>query len=209
MRVLAAGGLVGPVILALITILCAAQQPHYSHIHNLISELGVAGTPWAILMNYGGFVPAGLLLVGFGVSLRDGVPRGRTSNVGTLLILFFGFGIALSGLFSCDVGCPQFGGSLENLIHDRLAPVTFASGGIGVILLGWRFRGIPSLRRLWVYSVASGILGLSFLVAVASSLESRELTGLWQRLLLAVLFIWCAVVGYWFARGSGSRAPLA
>ncbi len=195
MQALTLGGLAGPVLFASITILCAALRPDYSHIHHFISELGATDTSHAWLMNYAGFVPAGVLLVGFGASIKASVPRHRLATIGAFLISLFGGGIALSGLFSCDIGCPQAGGSIQNLIHDRLAPLTFVSGSLGAVCLGLRFRSLRPLRLLWAYSLVSGFLGLVFLAAVASTLESREFTGLWQRLLLAVLFGWCAVVG--------------
>jgi hypothetical protein len=33
------------------------------------------------------------------------------------------------------------------------------------------------------------------MIALVASLDGRELTGLWQRLLLAVLFVWSTSVG--------------
>jgi hypothetical membrane protein len=195
-RILTLGGLAGGVLFASIAILCAALRPDYSHIHHFISELGATGTRHAWLMNYVGFVPAGLLLAGFGASLRESVAQHRLATIGALLVGLFGGGVALSGLFSCDVGCPQVGGSTQNFIHDKLGPLTFVSGSLGAISLGIRFRSLPRLRSLWAYSIASGLLGLCLLGAVASTLESREFSGLWQRLLLAVLFGWCAIVGF-------------
>lgn len=195
MRILALGGLAGPALFASIAILVAALRTDYSHVHDFISELGATSTPHAWLMNYAGFAPAGLLLAGFGASIKASLPRQPAATLGALLIGLFGTGVALSGFFSCDIGCPQQGGTIQNLIHDRLAPLTFLSGSLGAISLGLGFRSLPSLRPLWIYSIASGLAGLVLLAAVASTLETRELTGLWQRLLLAVLFGWCAVVG--------------
>ena len=194
MRILTLGGLAGPVLFASITILCAGLRPDYSHVHDFISELGATNTSHAWLMNYGGFVPAGLLLAGLGASIRASLPKQRGTTIGALLIAVFGAGVALSGVFSCDVGCPQDGGSIQNLIHDRLAPFTFLSGSLGAVGLGLGFRSLPPLRSIWIYSIASGVAGLGLLAAIASTLETRELTGLWQRLLLAVLFAWCTVV---------------
>ena len=122
MRILALGGLAGPVWFAAVVALCAALRPDYRHAHQFISELGAAGSPHAWLMNYAGFLPVGLLL------------------------------------------------------------------GIG-------FRSLPRLRPLSTGSIASGVLGFCFLAALASTLETRVFTGLWQRLLVSVLFAWTAVVG--------------
>jgi hypothetical protein len=160
-------------------------------------------------MNYAGFVPAGVLLGAFGVSIKASVARHRLATIGAFLISLFGGGIALSGLFSCDTGCPQAGGSIENLIHNGLAPLTFLSGSLGAVCLGLHFRRLRSLRPLWAYSIVSGLLGLGFLVTVASTLESREFTGLWQRLLLAVLFGWCAVVALRLSLRAAGESPAA
>jgi hypothetical protein len=103
--------------------------------------------------------------------------------------------VAASGIFSCDPGCPQTGGTIENLIHNAIGPITFLCLSVGAGILGLRFRHDLAWRGLWVYSLLTAILGLCFLAALAGSLDARELTGLWQRLLLAVLFLWCAVVG--------------
>jgi hypothetical membrane protein len=194
MQVLMLCGVAAPVLFGIVTIVCAALRPDYSHIHHFISELGATGTSHAWLMNYVGFVPSGIMLAVFGASTAGRLPRHGFARLASGLIILFGAGVALSGLFSCDIGCPQTGGSVENAIHDRLAPLTFLAGSLGAASMGVIFRRLPQLRPLWVYSVVSGALGLGLLAAVASTLETRELTGLWQRLLLAVLLGWCAVV---------------
>jgi hypothetical protein len=107
-------------------------------------------------------------------------------------------------VISCDPGCPQRGGSTESLIHDRMAPVIFLAVISGAAMLGTRFRSLPAWRSLSVYSLVSSALGLAFLAALVSSLETRALSGLWQRLMLATLFLWCAVVGL-----RASREPSA
>jgi hypothetical protein len=61
-------------------------------------------------------------------------------------------------------------------------------------MLGVRFRSFHAWRHLSLFSLLASAAALCLLVVLASSLDSRVLTGLWQRLLLAVLFIWCAIV---------------
>jgi hypothetical membrane protein len=209
MRILALGGLVAPVLFATVVVWCAAQRPDYRHAHQFISELGATATPYASVMNTLGLVPTGLLLAGFGASIARSAPRPARVAVGASLVVVFGAAIALSGLFSCDAGCPQTGGSTENLVHQALAPTIFVSGSLGAILLGIRFRGISRLRPLWLYSVASGVLGFCLLAAVASTFETRAFTGVWQRLMVSVLLAWCAVVGLRLFREGRVAAPSA
>jgi len=195
MRVVALGGIAGPILFSMITIVSAALRPDYNHVRNFISELGADGTSHAALMNYAGFVPAGLMLAAFGIALAAALPRDHFRIVASILVTLFGAGVAADGIISCDPGCPQTGGSIENLIHNRIAPVAFLCAIIGAGIVGIRFRRLPAWRNLSRYSLVTSAVALCFLVALATSLESRLLTGLWQRLLLVTLFSWCAVVG--------------
>jgi len=103
------------------------------------------------------------------------------------------------------LGCPRTGGSLEQLIHDSIGPFMalclIAAAGI----LGIHFRRLPPWRHLVMYSLLTSALALLFLVALVSSLETRTLTGLWQRLLLTALLLWCAVIALRAYRYPGSQ----
>jgi len=205
MRVVALGGIAGPILFSMITIVSAALRPDYSHVRSFISELGADGTSYAALMNYAGFVPGGLMLAAFGIALGATLPRDRFRIVASILVTLFGAGVAADGIISCDPGCPQRGGSVENLIHNRIAPVPFLCAIIGAGIVGIRFRRLPAWRNLSRYSLVTSAVALCFLVAVVTSLESRLLTGLWQRLLLVTLFSWCSVVGLCVFFDSGSQ----
>jgi len=146
-------------------------------------------------MNYAGFVPAGLMLAGFGIALASALPSDRLIRLAAVLVTTFGLGIAASGTLSCDLGCPQGEGSLENVVHNTIAPVSFLCLIAAMAMFGVGFRSRPAWRHLSLFSLLASAAALCLLVVLASSLDSRVLTGLWQRLLLAVLFVWCAVVG--------------
>jgi hypothetical membrane protein len=208
MRILALGGVTGPMLFSVVVLVCGALRPGYSHLQNFISELGVAGTPYAPLMNYAGFVPAGLMLAVFGVALVFSLPSNPLNRLAALLVTTFGFGIAASGVISCDRGCPQGQGSLENVVHNTIAPVSFLCLIAAMAILGLRFRSSHDWRHLSLFSFLASAVALCLLVILAGSLDSRVLTGLWQRLLLAVLFTWCAIVGLEaFRQPAGGIAP--
>jgi hypothetical protein len=189
------GGIAAPVLFTVVSLVSAALRPGYSHLTSFISELGADGTPYARLMNYAGFVPAGLMFVALGIGLASALPRRRLVTVASVLVIVFGCGVTASGVISCDPGCPQAGGSVENLVHDRLGPASFLCLIVATALLGIASRRLPGWSHLSVYSLLTSAIALCFLVALASSLDTRTLTGLWQRLLLATLFQWCGVVG--------------
>lgn len=194
MRLLVLGGIAGPILFCAVVVAAAAVRDDYSHVANFISELGATGTTYAGFMNYAGFLPAGLMLAAFGAGLAGLLPGRRLAMLACVLVSLFGAGVAVSGIVSCDLGCPQVGGSVENLVHNRVAPAAFLCLIAAMGILGAHFRGHPGWRSLSAYSLGSSVTGLCLLAALATSLETRELTGLWQRLLLAVLFAWCAAV---------------
>jgi hypothetical membrane protein len=207
MRVLALGGVTGPVVFALVTIVAAAFRPDYSHLTNTISELGAAGTPYAAFMNYAGFVPAGLMLAIFGIALAGLLPRHRLTIAAAVLVTLFGSGLAVAGVISCDPGCPQTGGSRDQFVHDGIGPFMTVCLIVGTAILGIHFRRLPPWRHLAIYSLLTSGLALLLLAALIGSLESRTLTGLWQRLLLTSLLLWCAVIALRAYRYPGSHYP--
>lgn len=51
-------------------------------------------------------------------------------------------------------------------------------------------------RSLWSYSAVSSVVALALLLVLNASEESRAFTGVWQRLFVATLDLWCAVVAF-------------
>jgi hypothetical protein len=197
------GGVAGPILFSSVAILSGALRPGYSHVASFISELGASGTPHASLMNVLGFVPGGLLLACLGVALARVTSSYASGVAGSVLVGLFGAGVAASGVLSCDPGCPVPGGSLENAAHNAIGPASFVALACGAGLLGRAFRRLPRFRPLSSYSFVTSVLGLLLVVAMARSLEAKALTGLWQRLFLATMFLWCAVVGVRVFRHDG------
>jgi hypothetical membrane protein len=191
---LALGGVAGPILFTVIMLLCASLRSDYSHIHHFISELGATGTLNAELMNWAGFIPAGAMIVLFGVSLTQLLPKGILTRTGSVLILLFGIGMVVVGFFSCDPGCPREG-SMENNLHDQISGPAFMCGILGILILGISFRRLHFWREFWLYSVVSALISVGFLLGIISSLEAYSYTGLWQRLLLLTIFLWIVMVG--------------
>ncbi|CAN5495831.1 hypothetical protein BH23BAC1_BH23BAC1_47130 [soil metagenome] len=144
-------------------------------------------------MNVAGFMLTGVMIGAFGVALILFFPKRFITNIGSVLIILFGVGFLLVGNFSCDAGCPR-DGSLENTIHDRISGPMFLSAIAGILLLGISFRDLPLWRQLWLYSVLSALLSFGFVVVLINSIESNSLPGMWQRLLIFAIFLWCGIV---------------
>jgi hypothetical membrane protein len=187
-------GITAPLLFTTMTLVCSTLRPGYDHLNQFISELGATGSSHADLMNFAGFIPSGLLMAIFGVALLKLLPRNILTRIGAALIILFGVGVIIAGSFSCDPGCPQRGGSFENSIHDGISGPAFLSATTGILLFGISFRTLSVWKGLWIYSLVSALLSYGFIMLLVSSLDSRVLTGLWQRLLLATIFLWCGIV---------------
>lgn len=208
-RFLSLGGVAGPTLFTALVIICGALRPDYSHANQFISELGARGTSHAELMNFAGFVPTGLLLASFGASLANLRPRRRGSVLAAACVTFFGIGISLAGIYSCDPGCPHRGASSDATLHDRISSLAFLFGIAGVALMAYYCRNHTKWRALWPYSAISSAAAYGFLIASGASVESRVLTGLWQRLFIGTLFLWCIVVSVRMSRNARSDSNTA
>ncbi|MCG9970968.1 DUF998 domain-containing protein [Christiangramia crocea] len=193
-RYLALGGVTGSVLFTSITIICASLQRDYDHLDNFISELGATGASTESLMNYLGFIPSGICFALFGLALLLTVSRGLVSRFGSVLFMVFGIGMALAGMFSCDAGCPPVG-SMESGIHDGVSAIAFMSAILGTILLGFSFRKVKELYSISLYSIMTGFVALILMLVMISTFESKDLTGLWQRLFLFTIFLWTIITG--------------
>ena len=194
-QILALGGVAGPLVFIINTQVWGRLRPNYDQSVQFISELGATGTLNAQYMNYFGFIPSGILLSMFGIALFSQFPKQPVSRAGALLITLFGAGIVLAGFFSCDQGCPVQG-SRESMLHNQISAAAFVSSIIGLVLVGSSFIRRRQLRRLGVYTMVSALMAATFLLLMINSVDSRHITGTWQRLLLLALFQWMAFVGW-------------
>jgi len=194
LKYLTLSGIVGSILFTCVSLLCGFFKTEYDPFHNFISELGATNSSTENLMNSIGFIPSGILFCLFGFSIFVVVANNLTSKIGSILIMVFGLGMTLAGIFSCDAGCPP-NGTMESIIHDRVSAVTFISAIAGIILLGINLRKIRTFRSISLYVTLTGFVSLILLVLMVSSFEARHLTGLWQRLLLLSFFTWSIIVG--------------
>ena len=97
--ILAMAGMVGPLVLVALDIAAAVSEPKYSLIRDSISALGLTSLGWIQTI---GFVVFGLLVEIFTAGLFLNIRRRHLFDLGIGLLTFFGFGLALIGLFRTD-----------------------------------------------------------------------------------------------------------
>lgn len=197
LNILALGGIVGPILFTILVLVCASLRPDYNHMHEFISELGASLTPNARIMNFAGFLPTGLCIIGFGISLFMYMRSAKSvlAMLGASLVMVFGVGMITAGIYSCDAGCFE-AITREGEIHGRVSAIAFISLILGIFILGITFRGISDLRKYMWYSLLSAVFAAFCMVQMVGSFETESFTGLWQRLILGTAFIWMGVIGY-------------
>lgn len=205
-RGLALGGILAPATFTAVVVVAGWIRPDYSHLRQFISELGATGTVGAPLMNYAGFIPTGVMLLLFARATRALILGDAAAALGCAFLHFFGVAVLVAGIVRCDEGCPIARGSLSNLVHGFGSPVAFLCAVGAMAGFGWALRRRAGWVGLGGYSLGSAVVALGLMVVLAASLRTREWTGLWQRILLTVVFSWCLVVALRLRRAGGGSA---
>ncbi len=168
--------------------------PGFDHVNQLMSELGAAGSRTEnispIINNY----PIGVLFIvfGFGVYLRS---QGEKYKVlASTLFIIHGLGSIFAGAFSCDIGCPIVGGSVDQNIHTLSGLVMFCSLGMACIAWCSPHFNLTEGGIFRAFSLLCIVLASFFLLIAAVSLFLGEYAGLFERLSYGVLCAWLLVL---------------
>ncbi|CAA9590074.1 MAG: hypothetical protein AVDCRST_MAG18-4870 [uncultured Thermomicrobiales bacterium] len=187
-KVLAACGVLAPLQFTLAWVVLGAARPDYDPRRQYVSELAAVGAPDAGPM-LAAFLALGLLTLAFAVGLRHALGGGATALIGSALIAVFGLGSLASGLFRCDPGCG--GGSPANTAHTVSAHLGLGALILATLVLAVRFGRDRRWAGLRAYSLLTGGVALAIF---ARGFAAFGGVGLGQRLFLATLFLWLAVV---------------
>lgn len=182
----------------MVPLIGASTEPGYSHVTQLISELGAVGAANPSLVAVAGFAPIGVLVLGFLAFASELFPSSRQSTAGVACLGTVGASYLVSALFPCDTGCPS-SGSFSQSVHNLFGFFEYAGALAGLLLLGAAFRGSAgwrSLARMCV--VAAGLVGAGFFALLVPDLGSVR--GLSQRVAEASIFSWLAYASVFLLR---------
>ena len=150
-----------------------AKKTAYSHIKDTISELGEYGSKYGKRVNYGLFLPVGLLL--FIIALFN------TDNTIVLgLSICLGIGYVVAAFFPCDPGSPMTGTARQQ-IHNLGGFIEYAGGLVFLMRAsdqGLRFFSVD--YKIAAYGVIACI--------ILTSLPNNPVRGLAQRVAELILF---------------------
>ena len=199
-NLLAACGIAAPLMFTAAVIAASASHPGYAQLRNAISELGATGAPGAGIMNFGGFLPYGLLIVAFALAVHRGIHEDAGGWLGPTILAVYGLAYVALAVSPCDPGCQAAIPSLHHRMHMLLGDLIFLTAVLGPFTLYARMLRDPGWRSLapatlilpgtaWLFLEASG-------VGVSGPLR--------QRLWLLLLFGWIVLVALRLLRGSAS-----
>lgn len=178
----------------LVTVIGGAGFPNYSHASQFISELGATGAPHAGLVNYVGFLPAGVFVCTFALLAWRSLPRSVGTSLGMVGIVLFGFGYLVAVVYPCEAGCRPAEPNLSQTIHNALGLSGYLAAPFTLSILGWKARSWPGAAVLSWMGFGGAILafiGLSYL--------SPQFTyvGIAQRVLEASVLSWIVACGFY------------
>ncbi|WP_428407904.1 DUF998 domain-containing protein [Hyphococcus sp.] len=192
---------------SVLLILCGVLLPsalgilwaEYDPASSYLSELGASGAPHAAIMNYGGFLPVGILWALAATMLYARSPKNGLLLAGAFLLLGNSVSYLGASIFHCDAGCPMEG-SGSQAMHNLL-------GVIGYLATP------PALACIGLASLSHNKLlaSLSFLTAAAcligfvtmASPEAAHIRGLAQRSVDFTQFFWMFAAALLIKQKSG------
>jgi hypothetical protein len=202
-KLVLATAFLGALVILLLTVIGGAAFPNYSHASQFISELGATGAPHAQLINFAGFLPAGMLICAFAALAWLALPRSVGSAFGMIGIALFGFGYIVATFYPCDAGCRPAEPSAAQFIHNALGLAGYMTAPITLAVLGWKARSWPAASALSIH----GFVGAVF-AFIGLSLLSPEFpyVGIAQRLLEVSILSWIVACGI-FVRQLPAKTP--
>ncbi len=195
-RLLLAGGAIGPLLFIVVFLIEGATRPHYSVWQDAVSALELGPGGWMQRIN---FIVCGALIFGFAIGLRRVLRTGRGSTWGPILLGIVGLGMIGAGIFVTDpgLGYPHEASTItltvHGTIHSLISVLAFISLSAACFVLARRDVVDPAARGWAWYSVATGLLVAVFFVLTGVATALNGPGGLTQRILLIVGWSWIAV----------------
>ncbi len=181
-------GIIAPILFWFMVAVESLLRPGYSQFYNYVSDLGVG--PLAIIQNIN-FIIFGLLTIGLGLGLRNGLPtqQGRTLKLGVRFVLIFALGVLFAGVFPENY--------LSQVPHNIVSATAFVAIIVAQLLiwLGLKREDSSIWGNYSRYSLVSGLLSLILVIWLKVAMTYGIYPGLSQRAFLIVPWIWIGITG--------------
>jgi hypothetical membrane protein len=194
-RLLLAGGAIGPLLFMVVFLIEGATRPHYSVWQDAVSALSLGEGGWMQSTN---FIVCGALVLGFAIGLRRVLRTGRGSTWGPILLGIVGLSMIGAGIFVTDpgLGYPHEASTItltvHGTIHSLISLFAFISLPAACFVLARRDAADRASRGWAWYSVATGLLVVVFFVLTVVVTALNGPAGLTQRIFLIIGWSWIA-----------------
>ena len=187
---LALGSIIGPILFTIIVIVLGHLRPGYSHISQLMSELGEVGAPNAVIMNLATAI-LGISILMFAFGLHYGLTSGKRWKAGPILMMVAGICMVAGGIFPCDPGCVPV--SFTGTVHFIASTIGFPAVIFAPFALSQQFKNDKLWQGYRLYSIVTGAFTV-ILVPLFISEVFVVWNGAIQRLILGILLLWLEVI---------------
>lgn len=197
-RLAAICGVIGPVVFFLIVIIAGALYSGYSHLSQVISELGAIDSPVQIWQTINFFL-TGAALTLFVLSFHQRFEGSSKLTTG-LLLYFTIFALIGSGIFPCAPGCAT-SETTSGMVHNLLGLTGFIAFTIAMFLIAGRMQEREAWSERTTYTRVTGFLSVAFFLSWAiGAAVLPNLEGLFQRLMILTFLQWFVVMGYYLLK---------
>jgi hypothetical membrane protein len=197
-RLLALGGVIGPLMFVVAFTIAGFLRPGYSPLHQAVSDLGVGSLAW--LLNVPVIVMGVLLIACSAAILRTlGPALGDPWRwVCSGLLALPGLGFAWAGIFTEAPATVT--------LHWVVGMPLIAIGSVaGFLITGIRMRRLDSWRGIGTYSIAASLTSLA-LITIMFATWTLGIGGLTERVFFLEIMAWYVIVGW---RLANDRSKLA
>jgi hypothetical protein len=187
-------GLLGPAVFFFVAFFLAALLPGYSSQSQMISELGASGAVYSDFFNYLAFLPNGILITAFGIYFHQQLRLHSINPIAAVFIMVHGVGMILATWMSCDISCNPSEPSIQQIGHSVIAAIKFAALHLSIIIFALQLLKLGISKPFAYCSIVTFMVSAVLMFLFATSVESRELTGVYQRLFIGTVYAWLAFV---------------
>ncbi len=168
--------------------------PGFDHVSQLMSELGAKGSRTENISPIINNLPIGVLFIFFGLGVYLKSQSEKHKVFVSALFIIHGLGSIFAGVFSCDMGCPLVGGSLDQNIHTLSGLVMFCSLSAACLMWCSPKFNLTESSVFAMFSLVCLVLASVFLLITTIALFLGEYAGLFERLSYGVLCAWLLVL---------------
>ena len=171
------------------SVVLGSFRPSYSHVVNMISELGAVGTPYATAWNILGFIIPGALLGFVGVVIARAVITrpSKVRTLATLLLVAFGLAVVGQGVMPAEMvnGVADIT-SASTRGHFVSSLITGAAWAVGALILVRPMKRNPGWRAVHM----AGVVLVALTLIASLALRGTVPDGLAERLGDAFFCAW-------------------